>query len=186
MKRMSFSKKIARVFDDNLKTRQWENIIDYTIIGLIVISSIEVFLSTFPDISDKYGHILHFVDVFTTIVFTIEVTLRIWFADVVDEKYKGFKGRLKYCFSFYGMIDILSTYPFYLNYIMPVPYNALKILRIARLFRVFRYMKSFRSPIYWAKAHTIGYTPLSYTSGCAVCSTKKSINESIMVVIAKN
>jgi hypothetical protein len=144
MKRISFSKKIARVFDDNLKTRQWENIIDYTIIGLIIISSIEVFLSTFPDISDKYGHILHFVDVFTTIVFTIEVTLRIWFADALDEKYKGFKGRLKYCFSFYGIIDILSTYPFYLNFIMPVPYNALKILRIARLFRVFRYMKSFR------------------------------------------
>ena len=41
------------------------------------------------------------------------------------------------------MIDILSTYPFYLHFFMPVPYVALKALRIARLLRIFRYMKAF-------------------------------------------
>ena len=137
-------KELARVFDDNLRTRQWQNVVDYIIIGLIVISTIEVFLSTYENIVEKYGHILNFIDWFTTIFFTIEVTLRIWTADLQDARFKGFKGRLRYCFTFYGLIDILSTYSFYLHFFMPMPYAALKILRVFRLFRIFRYMKSFR------------------------------------------
>ena len=140
----SFKMSLARVFDDNLRTRQWQNVVDYIIIGLIIISTIEVFLSTYENVVEKYGHILKFIDWFTTIFFTIEVTLRIWAADAQNEKYKGFKGRLRYCFTFYGMIDILSTYSFYLHFFMPMPYVALKVLRVFRLLRIFRYMKSFR------------------------------------------
>jgi len=139
-----FKQQLVCVFDDNLHTKIWHNIADWTILALIFISSLEVFLSTFGGITEQYGRILNFIDVFTTIVFTIEVSLRIWVADLLDPKYKGFSGRLKYCFSFYGMIDILSTYPFYLGFFMKIPVSALKILRVARLLRVFRYMKSFR------------------------------------------
>ena len=137
-------KELARVFDDNLRTRQWQNVVDYIIIGLIVVSTVEVFLSTYENIVEKYGHILKFIDWFTTIFFTIEVTLRIWTADLQDARFKDFKGRLRYCFTFYGLIDILSTYSFYLHFFMPMPYAALKILRVFRLLRIFRYMKSFR------------------------------------------
>ena len=138
-----FKSELKRVFDDNLHTKQWHNYVDYAIIGLIVISTIEVFLSTYDHRSLRYGRWLHVVDYATTILFTIEVTLRIWCADLLDEKYKGFWGRVKYCFSFYGLIDILSTYPFYLNFFVKVPYVAMKALRIARLLRIFRYMKAF-------------------------------------------
>ena len=138
-----FRQELNRVFDDNLRTKQWQNYVDYAIIGLIVLSTVEVFLSTYDGIVEKYGKWLHFVDWFTTIFFTIEVSLRIWCADLLDPKYKGFWGRVKYCFSFYGLIDILSTYPFYLNFFVKIPYAALKALRIARLLRIFRYMKAF-------------------------------------------
>ena len=139
----NFKLELARVFDDNLHTKQWHNYVDYTIIGLIVLSTLEVFLSTYDGIVEKYGLWLKVVDYFTTFFFTIEVSLRIWCADLIDEKYKGFWGRVRYCFSFYGLIDILSTYPFYLHFFMPMPYVALKALRIARLLRIFRYLKAF-------------------------------------------
>ena len=138
-----FKRELSRVFDDNLHTKQWHNYVDYAIIGLIVLSTVEVFLSTYDSIVEKYGLWLKVVDYFTTAFFTIEVSLRIWCADLIDDKYKGFWGRVRYCFSFYGLIDILSTYPFYLHFFMPVPYVALKALRIARLMRVFRYLKAF-------------------------------------------
>ena len=138
-----FREELNRVFDDNLHTKQWHNYVDYAIIGLILLSTVEVFLSTYDGIVEKYGKWLHFVDYFTTIFFTIEVTLRIWCADLLDPKYKGFWGRVRYCFSFYGLIDILSTYPFYLNFFVKIPYAAMKALRIARLLRIFRYMKAF-------------------------------------------
>ena len=137
-------KELSRVFDDNLHTKKWHNIVDYVIIGLILISTIEIFLSTFDTLYARYKLALHIIDIITQVFFTIEVTLRIWTADLLDNKYKGFWGRIKYCFSFYGLIDLLSTYPFYLSYFVPVPYMTLKVLRIARLFRIFRYMKSFK------------------------------------------
>lgn len=138
-----FKRELSRVFDDNLHTKQWHNYVDYAIIGLIVISTLEVFLSTYDNIVEKYGIWLKVVDYFTVAFFTVEVSLRIWCADLIDDKYKGFWGRVRYCFSFYGLIDILSTYPFYLHFFMPVPYVALKALRIARLLRIFRYLKAF-------------------------------------------
>lgn len=144
MNSSEFKKKLNLVFDDNLHTKIWHNILDWVIIALILISSLEVFLSTFSGLTENYGGILKFIDVFTTIVFTVEVSLRIWAADALDPKYAGFKGRMRYCFSFYGLIDILSTYPALVGLITAVPITVLKIFRVVRLIRIFRYMKSFR------------------------------------------
>ena len=138
-----FKKAIAAALDDDKNTKV-DKAVDAVIISLIVISTIEIFLSTFTGINEKIGGLLNFIDVFTTIVFTIEVTLRIWLAGDIKPEYKGFKGRLKYCFSFYGIIDILATYPFYLGFFFPIPYSAFKVLRIVRLLRIFRYMTSFK------------------------------------------
>ena len=144
MKRIDkFKNGLARVFDDNLHTKQWYNYVDYAIIALIIISTLQVFVSTF-DVSKQFEHVLRWIDLMTTITFTIEVTLRIWVADKLDSKYKGVWGRIRYIFSFYGFIDVVSTYPFYLTFWFPVPYSLLKVFRVARLFRVFRYMRSFK------------------------------------------
>ena len=107
-KTQQFKRELNRVFDDNLHTKQWHNVVDYIIIGLILLSTLEVFLSTYDGIVERYGTWLKVVDYFTTIVFTIEVSLRIWCADLLDPKYKGFWGRVRYCFSFYGFIDVLA------------------------------------------------------------------------------
>ena len=138
-----FKKQLARVFDNDLRTKQWENIPDYIIIGLIVLSTLSIFISTF-DVSPLCQQILNIIDLVTVVIFTIEVSLRIWVADELNEKYKGFWGRVRYCFSFYGLIDIISTYTFYISLFIPLPYSMLKSLRVMRLLRVFRYMHSFR------------------------------------------
>lgn len=135
--------KLARVFDNDMRTKQWENYVDYVIIALIVLSTLSVFISTF-DVSPLCEKVLSVIDIVTVIAFTIEVTLRIWVADMLDEKYKGFWGRVRYCFTFYGLIDVLSTYTFYVSLFLPLPYSVLKALRVIRLLRVFRYMHSFR------------------------------------------
>lgn len=138
-----FKQQLARVFDDNLRTKQWQNYVDYAIMGLIGLSTLGIFLSTYDNIVAKYGLWLEIIDYFTLAVFTVEVTLRIWCADLIDDKYKGVWGRVRYCLSFYGLMDVLSTYTFYLALFFPIPYMTFKVLRVARLFRVFRYLKAF-------------------------------------------
>ena len=143
---LTMKQKLGLVFDDDLSTQLpiLRNTVDYTIMALIIISAAEVFLSTFDSISDKYGYLLNFVDWFTTVFFSIEIALRIWTADLLDERYKGFLGRVRYCFSFYGLVDLISVIPFYVNLALPTIYAGLKIFRILRLLRLFRYMKSSR------------------------------------------
>lgn len=138
-----FKKKLALVFDNDLSTYQWRNYVDYLIIALIVISTLSIFISTF-DVPPLCESILSIIDVVTVIAFTIEVTLRIWAADEISPRYKGFWGRIRYCCTFYGLIDVLSTYTFYVSVFLPLPYSVLKSLRVLRLLRVFRYMRSFR------------------------------------------
>ena len=139
----NFKKQLVQIFDNDLSTKQWGNYVDYVIISLIIISTLSVFISTF-EVSPLCEKVLHIIDIVTVIVFTIEVSLRIWVVDEIDEKYKGFWGRVRYCLSFYGLIDILSTYTFYISLFIPLPYAMLKSLRVMRLMRVFRYMRSFR------------------------------------------
>ena len=59
-----FRKALAAALDDNKKTKV-DKAVDAVIISLIVISTIEIFLSTFEGISEKIGGILNFIDIFT-------------------------------------------------------------------------------------------------------------------------
>lgn len=86
LKATEIKKQLGRVFDDNLHTEQWQNRVDYIIIGMIGLSTLIVFLDTYTEIAEKYSLILHIVDLVTTIFFTIEVSLRIWCANLIDEK----------------------------------------------------------------------------------------------------
>ena len=70
---LKFKQELNRVFDDNLHTKQWHNYVDYAIIGFIVLSTIEVFLSTYDNIVERYGTCLTVIDYLTTALITIEV-----------------------------------------------------------------------------------------------------------------
>lgn len=133
----TFRRNVAMALDDDLHTKVWHNIIDYVIIFMIVLSTVEIYVSSL-DIGPVMRNIAKYVDVIVTEFFTIEVTLRIWIAPELDPKWSGFKGRIKYCLSFYGLIDFLSTYPFYINAFLPLPYHALRVFRVFRVIRVLR------------------------------------------------
>ena len=149
--KQTFKVKLALVFDEDLRTRplKWNHWVDILIITMIVISTVAVFLGTF-ELPPVWQRVLKVTDWVVQIFFTVEVSLRIWVADKVDPKYKGFKGRLRYCLSFYGLIDFLATYPVWLGLAFPSLFVSTKlfqvfrVLRVARMFRVFRYMKAFR------------------------------------------
>lgn len=96
---------------------------------LIVISIISFSVQTLPDLSEKTRDYLRILEVFIVIIFTIEYILRIIVAD----------NKLKYIFSFYGLIDLLAILPFYITAGID-----LRALRMFRLFRILRAFKLFR------------------------------------------
>ena len=90
---LSFKRNLALVFDEDLSTRplKWHNWADILIIAMIVLSTVTVFLGTF-ELSPAWQRVLKVVDWVVMAFFTVEVSLRIWCADLIDPKYKGFWG----------------------------------------------------------------------------------------------
>ena len=108
---------------------------DLSIQFLIVYSLITFSLSTLPDLSQGMLDFLYYSQVITVTIFSIEYILRIYVAD----------SKMRYIFSFYGLIDLLAVLPFYLT--IAVDLRALRIVRLFRLFRILkivRYIKAIR------------------------------------------
>lgn len=103
---------------------------DRTIIGLILISLLVVILDSVESISKRFDYFFTALEWTFTILFTIEYVARLYCAPQ----------RLKYAFSFYGLIDLLSVIPTYLALLFPELHSLLDI-RVLRLIRVFRIFK---------------------------------------------
>ncbi|AOY42928.1 MULTISPECIES: ion transporter [Psychrobacter] len=78
----------------------------------------------------QYGTLFFYAEWFFTILFTIEYALRLFSAP----------NRLRYAFSFFGIVDLLSVLPSYLS-LMFVGVQYLLVIRVLRILRVFRVLK---------------------------------------------
>lgn len=103
---------------------------DILLLWIIIISIIFVMLESVSSIDQKYHDILNIAEWVVTILFTLEYIGRVI----------SVKKPFKYIFSFYGIIDFLSTIPKYISLLL-VGTHALVALRALRLLRVFRVLK---------------------------------------------
>ena len=103
---------------------------DVLLLIVILISILLVMLESVESIEAEYSAILNTSEWVITILFSLEYILRI----ITVKKPKV------YIFSFYGIIDLLSTIPKYLSLFF-VGTHSLIALRALRLMRVFRILK---------------------------------------------
>jgi voltage-gated potassium channel len=103
---------------------------DLILIILIILSVILIMLESVEEIDLKYHRELLFLEWVVTIFFTIEYIARII----------SIKRPFKYIFSFYGIIDFISTIPLYLSYLFAGS-QVLLAFRIFRMLRIFRILK---------------------------------------------
>jgi len=103
---------------------------DVVLLFLILASIVVVMLESVNSFSSRYTDYLNIAEWIITILFTIEYIARII----------SIKKPSEYIFSFYGIVDFLSTIPKYLAIIFTGG-SALVALRALRLMRVFRILK---------------------------------------------
>ncbi len=106
---------------------------DVILLILIIISIILVMLESIAPINAVWGEWFYVAEWIITVAFTIEYILRI--ICVIRPS--------KYIFSFYGMIDLLSTLPNYLELFFGTTssFGAVRSMRLLRVFRVFKLAK---------------------------------------------
>ncbi len=140
----TLKQKLADAFSDDKKKVSWQQWVEPGVMFCLILNALEIYLSTYDSLVQQYGAWFTAIDIFTTIVFFIEVSLRIWVADLQDDKFRGFIGRIRYCLTPYGLIDVLSVYPSVLCLFTPFSPVIFKSIRVLRLLRIFRFMKAFR------------------------------------------
>lgn len=103
---------------------------DLILIIVILCSVILVMLESVNEFDAKYHDILLALEWVVTIFFTIE-----YFARIISIRKPS-----QYIFSFYGIVDLLSTIPLYLSYLIAGSQVFLAV-RAFRLLRIFRILK---------------------------------------------
>jgi len=115
------------------------NIFIQSLYALIILNVISIIIASYKEVHGEFGVELEYFEVFSVIIFSIEYLLRVWTADLLYEAdISKFRKRLKYIFSGYGLIDLLSIMPFYLPFIVALDGSVVKILRLFRLLRIFK------------------------------------------------
>jgi voltage-gated potassium channel len=103
---------------------------DLSLIAAILLSISVVVLSSVASIEARYGDLLHALEWFFTLLFTLEYVARL----------SCVKHPVRYAKSFFGIIDVLAVLPTYAALFVPGAHVLLDV-RILRLLRMFRILK---------------------------------------------
>ncbi|MCM1108340.1 MAG: ion transporter [Clostridium sp.] len=130
MKQRSLKKKIYEIIFE--ADTFWGKTFDVSLIIAITLSILIVIIETYPGLPTLLTRILTVLEYIFTFFFTLEYVLRIYCSPHSRQ----------YIFSFFGIIDLLSTLPLYLSFFFPGIRYVL-VLRSFRLIRIFRVFKLF-------------------------------------------
>ncbi len=123
-------------YNDNKLSKSFAFFIQF----LIVLSVITFSVETLPNLKPQTKAILNSIEVFCVVVFTLEYLARIFVSD----------RKLKFIFSFFGLIDLFAILPFYLSFGLDL--RSLRVLRMFRLFRLLKLVRYNRAMRHFAKA----------------------------------
>lgn len=106
---------------------------DIALIVAILMSVAVIMLSSIEIYAERYGHIFFYLEWAFTLLFTIELALRIYCLE---------KPTL-YLKSFYGIIDLIAILPIWLVLLIPGAQGLVivRLLRVLRIFRILRLME---------------------------------------------
>lgn len=104
---------------------------------LIIINILVTILLTFNGLEKIYP-VLNVIETVTIVIFTVEYIARIATADFKFPDKKMWKSIVRFIFSFYGIVDLLSFAPFYLPFFTPTGVAVFRLLRVVRIFRLFQ------------------------------------------------
>lgn len=103
---------------------------DLTLLILILASVLVVLLESVPSYRAEHFDLFYVLEWIFTVIFTIEYLLRLYVAP----------RPLRYMFSVWGLIDLLSILPAYLG-LFVTGYDSIRVIRAIRLLRIFRILQ---------------------------------------------
>jgi voltage-gated potassium channel len=113
------------------------SMINRIICALILLASLTAILETEPALRALSPHLFPTLEAVFVVIFIGEYLLRLY-AIGEDPYYCGVRGRLRYIFSFWAVVDLLAILPYFLGFILQDNAFLLRLLRLARMLRLAR------------------------------------------------
>ena len=116
--------------------------VDMVLFILIILNVAAVCLESVKPIGDKYRTAFSVFEIFSVIIFSAEYLLRVWSSPARKDlgNSSSLVKRLKYIFSFTGLIDFLAVIPSILPYFFGgIDLRWLRVLRLLRLLKISNY-----------------------------------------------
>jgi voltage-gated potassium channel len=104
--------------------------------SLIIINMLAVMLESVSSLHKSFGPFFYWFELFSVAIFTVEYLMRVWSADFGTAQ--PVKSRVKFIFSFLGLIDLVAILPFYLPFLIAFDLRFLRLMRLVRLFRILK------------------------------------------------
>jgi voltage-gated potassium channel len=115
------------IFEHDTKTGK---AFDIWLIIFVFLSVLAVMLETVDSLSSNYSRFFNIIEWFFTILFSIELILRLYCSP----------RPLKYLLSIYGFVDLIAILPAYVSFFIPGSQGFL-VIRALRMLRIFRILK---------------------------------------------
>lgn len=112
-------------------------VFDIFIVFMILLNIVITFCQTFARLA-PYGSLLQTLELITIVIFTVEYVLRLWTAQYLYPETRHGRALLKFVFSFYGIVDLLTILPYFLPFFFPSGAVAFRMFRVVRILRLFR------------------------------------------------
>ncbi len=110
---------------------------DWFIVAVIGLSLFTTLFETFDE-AQPYLPIIRIIELITIIIFAIEYILRLWTANYLYPDKKGWRAPIAFALSFFGIIDFLTFFPYFLPFVFPSGAVAFRVFRVIRVFRLFK------------------------------------------------
>lgn len=94
----------------------------------------------FFNVHEQIAQLLKIINTVTVLFFIVELLAR-YIAIGVDRRYRGITGRIRYTFTPFIMIDIISIVPFFLLSYSFAPLRLVRLIRFVRIFKLIRMKK---------------------------------------------
>ncbi|MBQ4293045.1 MAG: ion transporter [Lachnospiraceae bacterium] len=133
-----FLKTVYRLVSERIVGDRLNQFYDVISTIALILNLAASFLMTFDEVMDSIGNLLLTIEAVTVLFFAIDYFLRFLSARYQYPALSPAKATLKYVFSLYGIVDLLSFLPYYLPVLFPIGAAAFRLLRLARVLRLFR------------------------------------------------
>jgi len=140
-------RRIHDILELGLGQDPFANLINISLIILIIANVIAFVAETVPSINARYGPWLEAFNIVSVIIFTIEYIARLWSCvelPFLDGK-SGSRARAEYAVQPMQVIDLLAIAPFYLSFLLSIDLRVLRIFRLLRFFKLLRYSPALSS-----------------------------------------